>query len=249
MLLIATALISACANSGEAVSRDGAVIQMTGYSQYPSANLEDWKSYADFVAIVQVREVKVLPVDVEFAAADEPALQERRVVVDVKETVWKHETFGVVPASIEFVGLPNIVKADGKIYPAGMDSVPGMEAGDVFMTPFLTHSDGSVIPINLDTMIPILDGLLSPTQPTTEATAELNQISIQQFNDVFSKFAALPIAEQNRHLTALERAELVYQESKYEPGEGEMAGDGEDTTTNSEPVIVDGGLVDGPADE
>jgi hypothetical protein len=243
ILLIAVAFFSGCTSSGEAISQDGGPIQMTGYSQYPSSRLEDWKSYADFVAIVQVREVKVLPLDAEFAAADEPALQERRIIVEVKETVWKHETFGVVPASIEFVGLPNIVKADGKVYPTGMDSVPGMQAGDVFLAPFLTHTDGGVIPINLDTMIPILDGLLSPTQPPTEATAELNRIGVQQFNDVFGKSAAIPIAEQNRHLTALERAELVYKDSTSTPGEGELADTGEDSVTTSDPALI-GGAAD-----
>lgn len=194
---------SSCAE--EQAAPESEVVVGSGDARYPYDTVSDWKSYADAVAVVTVESVKVMPLDAEDAKFGS-GLQERRITVSVDELLWKYPKAPSPGKSIQFVGLPYVVR-DGKVLESRMGIAPWMNVGEQFLVPLLRPTGEDWIPINVEAAIAVEAGSVSAANNDSGPPfmARLAGLSLDAASKAISAAAADPVAESNRQLGPDER--------------------------------------------
>jgi hypothetical protein len=184
-------------------------------SRFPAETLQDWKSYADAVAVVRVVDERALPPTAEDADHGE-GLIGRKVTVEVEKVLWVAPQAPALPERVE-MSQPGWVMHDGTRLPLQIAGAPRVGIGDRLLSPFVwVDADSSPEwgPLNLSAELPLVDGKVARPQAveTTPLRTQFIGASVTELADKLAAAQADPAAEKHRDLRPVDRVQAVMEE-------------------------------------
>lgn len=207
------------ANASE-LADDGIVVMGSGDARLPYDTFSDWVSYSD--AVVEIKVTRIETGDLTDAEREAGAgLQERRVVAEVGRVLWQHERTTDLPKELQFSGLPFVLQ-DDKLLESRSGIAPWIAEGEAFVVPITDTATDGWIPLNVEAAVPLVDGVLMPTEDIGGISSTLTKLSPDALAEELKSARPHPIAEERRDLDVDSRFQAV-NEARQEapPGEGE----------------------------
>jgi len=219
LLVVCGAASAACSsNDGESGSADRdeprpeavPVVDAAATEGVPAATLDDWVSYGDAVVIVTVRSEEAGAV--QGPAAPTEGYRPRMVTVDLEGVEWQHPALSSsLPESFSY-GTAGWVVHNGTDAPMRYEGTVRVEVGGRYLMPVAMNAEGDLTPIAPSAVL-ALDGdevaVPDDEASPTAAEAALADDTLTQVRAELSAAVPDPLAEQNRHLEPMARAQAV----------------------------------------
>lgn len=206
-----------CSTSSPPASEDTApVVFVSGDARLPYDTFRDWVSYADAVVVMTVEQVEVGDLT-EQEISEGSGLKERRISATVDDTIWRHPAANQPPATLEFVGLPFVLRGEA-LRESRMGLAPWMNEGERFVVPITETIDEGWIPLNVEAAVPLTTtDVLEPSEDIGGITSDLMGLSTAELADILNATASDPVAEKNRNLDPDARYRAVVAAKPPEP--------------------------------
>lgn len=228
--LVTAMAVASCGSGGPAFRT------VSGISSLPNESLQDWVSYGDAVAVVQIAsedgESALTP---EEEAAGE-GLTVRHVTAEVRSIVWTAPNVGHDDPPPSFsIDAPGWIYADGSKHPYVMEDGNRLEVGDTYLMPIAEFDAGGWKPIGFG--VPLAgEQSLRVVPGEQEATAtegrsivdppaavELSGLTVDAAADLIAATAPDPVAAQHVDLDPQARFREVTRQEQAVEGPGAPA--------------------------
>lgn len=188
---------------------------MEGSDYFPSTSLENWKSYADHVAVVTVEAERALPARDHVLEHKEGVIG-RVTTLAIERILWSAPRVPALGREIEVEQAGWIVKGDRRT-PFALEGAERVVPGERYLMPLLqADTDGGRKewwPLTQSSQLPIVDGRVAADADSgTPVRAELAGMTIEQVEEKVLAQAPDPVAEKYRHLRPQPRLEAVRKE-------------------------------------
>ena len=224
ILLLVTSVACGERSSGDERS-GGHVVVGQASAPFPYETLEDWKSYADHVAVFTVMDEEEVP----FKPADDASKTEgsiqRKLTLRIDETVWSAADAPALPAQIK-MNAPGWVLHDGKRSVLRISGVPRVRPGERYLAPLVrveTITPPRWWPLYAGAQLLVEHGRIAPNaQADPSLRTELAGQTVEQVAAAVERQAPDPVAFEHRAKRPYDRFQTVKrQKGRGVPAEGE----------------------------
>jgi hypothetical protein len=204
----ASAACSSGTDSTSSAARDAPapVVQASPAEGVPAATLDDWVSYSDAVVVVSVRRERAE--DVQGPAAPSEGYRPRTVTADVERIEWSHPSLPTPPDSLTY-GTAGWVVHDGTESPMQYEGSVRVEVGGRYLMPIATNARGVLAPIAPSAVVRLDGEKVDADAEASTAKAALDGDGLGQVRAEIAAAVPDPVAEANRHLGPVARAQAV----------------------------------------
>lgn len=142
LLVIATACVVGCGVSdGQSEEpNEAAVVVGHGTGIFPFTSLEDWKSYADHLAVYEIVAESEMPFTPGPGEPSDEGMIGRLVTARIESNPWSAAHAPALPAELDFAA-PGWVLHEGQRRLFRMREAPRLEVGERFLAPLVYRED------------------------------------------------------------------------------------------------------------
>jgi hypothetical protein len=222
VLTVIAVVAAGCGGDESAPSPDGrAAVIGEGAEMFPSSTLEDWKSYADHVAVYTVVAQREVPFQPRSYEAPDEGMIGRFVTVQVDRELWSADKAPALPSRFT-ISAPGWVLHEGERRVFRIRNSPRLEVGEKFLAPLVHREDYPSsappwIPLGFGSQLRVVEGkIASEVEEANPALAsKWRGATVDEVASAVVKQEPETLAYKHRDLRPIKRVEAVIREGGF----------------------------------